>query len=356
MIIRYLGLLFVVFLFFVQLVVPQSVVAVDTEYARWSKTDMPLKVYIERNPSVPGYKDSFAVQVARALRQWKDSSGRMIDFTIVPSESRADIVIRFSSKLKKSDYLNQPSSKGHKYIWGITKLGFPTEIIIATKHPMNSAETLTDNVIYMISLHEIGHGLGLFWHTRDPHDIMYPEFIVPASSSKGAKIVVNKNKGSLSSRDLSNLKALYSNKNVKILSDLPKGNKLALGGPAEGRIGGIETTGAAAASVKSMSVNSKVDLGKALAHLKENPNSFEAHNNIGLVYLQNNDFNNAIQYFNKALSINPHYAVGYFNRGLAFSKMRKNLLAANDYEKYLELKPAASNAEVVEKEIIRLKK
>lgn len=354
--IRYSGFIFAVIIMMAQFVFSQALYSADADYARWAKTDMPLKVYIERNTNVPGYKETYAIEVAKALRKWKDASGQTIDFTIVPSASQADMVIRFSDKLKKTDYINQPSSQGHKYIWGITKLGYPTEIIVSTKHPMNSTENLSENVIYMITLHEIGHGLGLFWHTKDPHDIMYPDFIVPASSSKGARIVVNQNQGSLSTRDISNLKALYNNNDVKILSKVPKGVKVALGSPKEGRIGDIETTGAAAASVKSLSMKSDVDLGKALAYLKENPNSYEAHNNIGLVYMQNNDYNNALQYFNKALSINPTYAVGYFNRALIYSKLNENLLAVDDFEKYLKLKPDAENAGVVESEIARLKK
>ena len=327
--------------------------ATDEQYARWSKSCMPLKVYIQSDTNIPGYRDTYPVQVAKAFRQWKVDTKGMVDFTIVNDKKNADIVVSWANKMRKQDFIDQ--ADGHSYVWGITKLGNPTEIILVTSHPMAHNQSLTDNNIYMISLHEIGHALGIWWHTRDPQDIMYPDFIVPSTTANGARKIINKNTGTLSSRDISNVMALYNKNNVTMLDKVAKGTNVKLHSVNNSVIGAVETTGSAAATVSTNSQDLNVDLGTAMAYLKKNPDSYEAYNNIGLVYLENGDFNTAVQYFQKSLSINPHYSKGHFNLALSFSKMKNYAPAIVHYKKYLELEPEGANSENVKKEIERLK-
>ncbi|MEW5821484.1 MAG: tetratricopeptide repeat protein, partial [Cyanobacteriota bacterium] len=302
---------------------------------------------------IPGYNDAFAVEVTKALRQWKQDTKGMVDFSIVKDKNQADIIVSWAQKIRKEDYFDQ--AQGHSYVWGITHLGNPTNIVLSTTHPLNSSQPLNEQNIYMISLHEIGHSLGLWWHTRDPQDIMYPDFIIPSRTSKGARIILNQNKGSLSKRDISNIIALYNRNDTLVLNNLPRGKAIELLLQNNSIIGAVETTGSAAASVATKTNKLNIDLGKSLAYLKEHPDSYEAYNNIGLVYLENNDYDNAVKYLNKAISINSDYAKAYFNLGLAYSKLNNFGMAISNYEKYLNLEPDAPNTDVVEKEIQRLK-
>ena len=48
-----------------------------------------------------------------------------------------------------------------------------------------------------------------------------------------------------------------------------------------------------------------------------NPNLPELNNNLGLVYLNLNEIEKAIKYFQKAISLNKNYLLAYTNLGMA---------------------------------------
>ena len=318
-------------------------------YAHWSKNKMPLKVYIERNTN-----STYAVDVAKAFSKWQTASRGLVNFVIVNNKNQADIQVSWVNKMKKEDSAGQAS--GHSYVWGVTKLGYPTKIILATKHPLNDSQKLSDNTIYMISLHEIGHSLGLWWHTKDPQDIMYPNFVVPSTTSNGSRMITNQNTGNLTSRDLQNLVALYNKNNVCFLDKLSRGENIQLTSYNNSGKGVVETTGAAAASVSTKSTKLNLNLGDALNYLKQNPNSSEAYNNIGLIYMENKDYDNALKSFVKAAYINPNCADIHLNTAIALTNVKQFPLAIKEYQTYLKLAPNASNAEDVKKQITALEK
>lgn len=327
--------------------------AKETKYARWSKEHKPIKVFIENSPQVAGFKATYPQDVARAFSVWKSSTKGLVDFSIVKDKSQADIIVSWAAKLKKEDLMKQ--AKGHSYVWGVTKLGNPVRIILVTKHPNNDSQSLSDQNIFMISLHEIGHSLGIWWHTRDPKDIMYPEFLISSTSANGAKMISNQNRGTLSGRDIQNIISLYNNNSVTYLDKVAKGTNIEIASVNNSNLGAIETTGTAAASVASKSTKLNLNIGDAQAYLKKNPNSFEAYNNLGLIFMESGDFDQAVDNFNKAIQLNSAYPTAHFNLGLTFVKMKKFDAAIEEYKKYLELEPTATNSEEVKKEIIRLK-
>lgn len=327
--------------------------AAASKYVRWSKSSMPLKVYIPQSSTVTGFKKTYPVDVARALKQWNTDTKGFVTFVSVNDPKKADIVIEWKNKMNKAEYID--SAKGHSYVWGVTQIGNPTKIKLVTSHPLNDNHSLSDNVVYMISLHEIGHALGVWWHTSDPKDIMYPDFVVPSTASGGSKLIANQNRGTLSRRDIQNLVSLYNKNDVKLLNKVARNTTIQMPSFNNTVIGSVETTGSAAATVKAANIKSDVDYGQALATLKKNPDSYEAHNNIGLVYLKGNDYDNAIKMFTKAISLNPTYANGYFNLGLAYEKTNNSPMAIKQYQKYLELSPKSANAGQVQQEINRLK-
>ena len=54
--------------------------------------------------------------------------------------------------------------------------------------------------------------------------------------------------------------------------------------------------------------------------LEINPNYAEAHNNLGIAFLQKGQVDEAIDQYQKALEINPNYADAHNNLGIAFSQ------------------------------------
>lgn len=62
--------------------------------------------------------------------------------------------------------------------------------------------------------------------------------------------------------------------------------------------------------------------------------------NLGAIYLElKKDNQKAVDYFTKALSVNPNYADAYFARGYAYSKMKDKDNAKADYNACLKLMP-----------------
>lgn len=59
----------------------------------------------------------------------------------------------------------------------------------------------------------------------------------------------------------------------------------------------------------------------------------------GTHYYYLKQYERAIQDYNKAIQLNPNYAVAYNNRGNAYSDLRKYERAIQDFDKAIELKP-----------------
>mgnify|MGYP001317844627 FL=1 len=73
--------------------------------------------------------------------------------------------------------------------------------------------------------------------------------------------------------------------------------------------------------------------------LKLNPNNAIVYNNIGYIFYENGDFNNADKYYNIALSKDSLLLITYINRGLLRQVQNLNKDAIADYEIALRLKP-----------------
>lgn len=66
--------------------------------------------------------------------------------------------------------------------------------------------------------------------------------------------------------------------------------------------------------------------------------------NLGLFHLNNNNFDEAIKYFQKALSLNPRYYLAYNGLGLSYSMKGKLQESIKHFQKCLELNPLFSEA------------
>lgn len=84
----------------------------------------------------------------------------------------------------------------------------------------------------------------------------------------------------------------------------------------------------------------KGDIKGALSSLKE-AESLGKHEmiygHLGIAYAQNNDFSNAIEYFRKAIKLNPRNADFYFNLGLALDSANRKTEAGLAFKRAIEL-------------------
>ncbi|PKL14978.1 MAG: hypothetical protein CVV49_22180 [Spirochaetae bacterium HGW-Spirochaetae-5] len=78
--------------------------------------------------------------------------------------------------------------------------------------------------------------------------------------------------------------------------------------------------------------------------LKKSPKKARVNNNFGLAMSENNEFEKAIYYYNKASLLSPDYVLPYYNRGNAYAQMGQYQRAIEDFNKTISLKPDYANA------------
>jgi len=86
--------------------------------------------------------------------------------------------------------------------------------------------------------------------------------------------------------------------------------------------------------------NDIVRLEAILSKLSEpiNPNSAEAYSNRGVMWLEKDEIDKAINDFNKAIKLKPNYAIAYNNRGAARGKKGDDKNALDDFNKAINLR------------------
>lgn len=78
-----------------------------------------------------------------------------------------------------------------------------------------------------------------------------------------------------------------------------------------------------------------------LSTVKTSPNSYQAHNNVGIIYARRGDMNGAINEFKKTLSIVPNSVEAYYNLAGIYFTTHKFNEALRYYEKTIALNPNA---------------
>ncbi len=68
----------------------------------------------------------------------------------------------------------------------------------------------------------------------------------------------------------------------------------------------------------------------------------DAHNNLGVIYLNRGDLDNALKYFKNAVDIDPEYKVGYMNQGVVYERKGQYEDAIRMYKAVLEKYPKYS--------------
>jgi hypothetical protein len=157
----------------------------DSALARWpDRSDEPLSVWVQPTSDIEGWSDSYVNEVRRAFQQW-DALHLPVRFAFTSDSADADVHVTFV------DHFEEEISGRTKWArddrWWITD----ADIVLAVYH--REGPILDDEAMHAMSLHEIGHLLGLD-HTADSTSIM------------ASKVRVR----SLSRADLATVRLLYT--------------------------------------------------------------------------------------------------------------------------------------------------
>jgi hypothetical protein len=146
----------------------------DSSLSRWpDRHGIPLTVWIQPRSGVKDYTTSYVTSVRDAFEEW-GALQLPIRFTFVHDSADAEVHVKWI------DHFNEPISGRTRWTrdddWVITD----ANITLAVHH--HQGETLDDDAMRAMAMHEIGHLLGLD-HTRDSLSIMAPKVRVRQLSS-----------------------------------------------------------------------------------------------------------------------------------------------------------------------------
>lgn len=135
----------------------------DSSLARWpDRRNDPLEIWIQPTSAVADWVPGYVDQVRSAFEDW-NRLDLPVPFVFTTDSADADVHVTWI------DHFQQPISGRTKWArdddWWITD----ADIVLAVHH--NHGEMLDEDAMRAMTLHEIGHLLGLD-HTTDPTSIM----------------------------------------------------------------------------------------------------------------------------------------------------------------------------------------
>ena len=146
----------------------------DSALARWpDRGDSPLTVWIQPVSAIAGWSESYVNQVRDAFVQW-DTLHLPVRFVFTRDSVAADIHVTFINQFDEE--ISGRTTWARDDSWCITD----ADIVLAVFH--HNGPRLDDEAMRAMSMHEVGHLLGLD-HTRDDTSIMAPRVRVRALSA-----------------------------------------------------------------------------------------------------------------------------------------------------------------------------
>ena len=306
-------------------------------------TESPIAVYVE-GLAVQGKE--YAPDLQYALKEWEKYSGGILKFRLVDLPDGADILVSWVRELESSD---QEHPLGISELQRTGPNEFRVEISVVLKHK-KTHKPLTHEQMKTVLLHEFGHAVGLWGHSKDKEDLMYYAANAPHPTR----------------RDINTIKQVYSHENgyslhaqsIKIIkqemrSKLENARLYFLLGTVYAdqedyslaidnfkRSLNLDSQFHKASSALALAYQSSGQEQAALTEylsLAESDPSAAIHNMIGTLYFQKEDAGKAIQHFKKALELERTYGPAKKNLGEVYIYRGKEFVNARLYQEAIDL-------------------
>ncbi len=136
---------------------------------RWPPDHHVIRVYMRPAVNVAGYQPKYDTLARQSFTDWANASGGAVNFQFQSIPTNADIDFSWISDASK--LVNKAEAGETRLTSG--KFGIVHGTIRILTVPIMPGISVTPNRIRLISLHEIGHVLGLTGHTSNPNDAMF---------------------------------------------------------------------------------------------------------------------------------------------------------------------------------------
>ena len=216
----------------------------------WRRYGKPISVCLQSGAKLRNWKPGYIAIMEEAFSKWTDSSDGLVRFSFVDDPTEAQIVCGWTDDLNQTSLKKGGELGETRTLVTIKGDLVKANITMLTLSPFDSSP-LSEDLIRLTALHEVGHSLGICGHSSNASDIMY--FAALAAHSP-----------ELSSRDGATLQALYTRPSNEIrsasLTGLGERNNsaswhLSSAGNLTGA-GNTESSGASAWKVKGTLINS----------------------------------------------------------------------------------------------------
>lgn len=162
---------------------------------RWNPRSFPLKVYINSNSNIP---PEYVTEIKNAFSTWQSASNDFISFIYVTKPNDADFYCNFPTTLiNRNCSENGLGTAAYQYFEYDNSGNIKLSRIDFSAYQCDNKTLFPKNLFYSITLHEIGHGLGLRGHSTNSKDVMYP-------------VALTADRINISKADLNTLRAIYS--------------------------------------------------------------------------------------------------------------------------------------------------
>lgn len=256
--------------------------------ARWPAKRVPISCFIDVNPSIPGYRDSYKAAIDAAMKAWTEASGGKITFT--PGDvSTASIQVKWTDDVKNMNFAQE---MGHTEIQVDGDGLYKATMILLTKQ--HDGSTIDDTFATHVAMHEFGHALGILGHSTSPDDVMFPT-TTPTQSA------------TLSKKDVGTIVTLYSSAGDKFLKKFDPVKMTDFGPGANAGLRAMHLNAEAGELLK------KGEYAAAIAKMEEalklDPNNQMVLSNLGATYgnvasmaFMMQKFKDADSYFKKSIA------------------------------------------------------
>jgi hypothetical protein len=155
-------------------------------YSRWPASSMPLKVFIADGTGLQNFHPIMTHMLRRSFDEWSAATKGRVRFEFVNDAKTSNIECLWTNDRRA---LSNTLEGGDTRVLGdrhnITHATI--QIMLTTE----SGERISASQAKAVTLHEIGHALGLIGHTRNGADIMFPAATNIALSLRDKKTIAD---------------------------------------------------------------------------------------------------------------------------------------------------------------------